>query len=642
MYQHSMAFAAATSPGVAGPIRCNSETSQSNRKEIKSFLIQCSISQIQLKHRRSVTPYLQCCPLFAGRMHSNIAQRRGKYGRFVVASYAKDILFSKRSSSAPQVGIAELTGILGIPTCPQGPSRFTNLESLRWAAAILRSEVSERGSSVRTYAGRNKKWRNLDKKGRLEGNSRTRGNGNANPGKSKSTQSGDTDDGTENASRVKPKKGPKPKERVSWAGQDMLLLNTNERFKVGKEVTPWASVPGERMPDDYYKYGPFGPHAWKGVCVGTPKQGTLCDQLVVFFSSVRDEEEHELGDIQDAMVGYGKRVDQMDASVGIQYYFVFVRQVQKLKDLPPWEEWTLVAQVAIESGEVLDKWTLGFGLHPKLRKNLTECVAWYRPDLIYVKRPAYQVRFEPQNEFLEGLLTLLNPDGEDFYFQRLCKLLGVDVSETADQASVAFDGLSENRKLECVEHVLTANSVTLLGPYTIQAMKQDQQRGAVGFDESIGREEGESNETDEAEGDWSEDADEDEDEEDDEEEFESEMEAFNGQFGEDFDFDEQGDSQSDGNEWEKEEAKSLAAMQRSSDAETVDVDDEGWDEQAVKAYSEIGITTQKGHRIAEETATQKDDETFLDAAVRPFNFSNLIQEIFIIREALLEYPELRH
>lgn len=119
MYQHSMAFAAATSPGVAGPIRCNSETSQSNRKEIKSFLIQCSISQIQLKHRRSVTPYLQCCPLFAGRMHSNIAQRRGKYGRFVVASYAKDILFSKRSSSAPQVGIAELTGILGIPTCPQ-------------------------------------------------------------------------------------------------------------------------------------------------------------------------------------------------------------------------------------------------------------------------------------------------------------------------------------------------------------------------------------------------------------------------------------------------------------------------------------------------------------------------------------------
>lgn len=44
----------------------------------------------------------------------------------MVASYAKDILFSKRSSSAPQVGIAELTGILGIPTCPQGNSGSGN------------------------------------------------------------------------------------------------------------------------------------------------------------------------------------------------------------------------------------------------------------------------------------------------------------------------------------------------------------------------------------------------------------------------------------------------------------------------------------------------------------------------------------
>lgn len=50
----------------------------------------------------------------------------------------------------------------------------------------------------------------------------------------------------------------------------------------------------------------------------------------------------------------------------------------------------------------------------------------------------------------------------------------------------------------------------------------------MGFDESIGCEEGESNEIDEVEGDWSEDVDEDEDEEDDEEEFEFEMEVFNG------------------------------------------------------------------------------------------------------------------
>ena len=101
----------------------------------------------------------------------------------------------------------------------------------------------------------------------------------------------------------------------------MLLLNFGERFKNWTEATPWASVRTERMPDDYYKYGPFGPHAWKGVAVGTPRRGTLCDKLVVFFSTVKNEEEHELNDIQDAITGYSKRVDELDESVGIEYYF---------------------------------------------------------------------------------------------------------------------------------------------------------------------------------------------------------------------------------------------------------------------------------------------------------------------------------
>lgn len=48
----------------------------------------------------------------------------------------------------------------------------------------------------------------------------------------------------------------------------MLLFNINERFKVGKEVIFWVLVLGERMLDDYYKYGFFGFYVWKGVCVG--------------------------------------------------------------------------------------------------------------------------------------------------------------------------------------------------------------------------------------------------------------------------------------------------------------------------------------------------------------------------------------
>lgn len=536
-----------------------------------------------------------------------------------------------------------------------------NSETLRQRHIIHRTELSERRSSLRTNAGRNKKWRTLIK-GRLEGNKQTRSNGNASPGKSKrpapgpdkrdGTVQGPEDavnqDGTERAERVprvKPKKGPKPKERVSWAGQEMLLLNQGERFKIGKEVTPWASVRTERMPDDYYRYGPFGPHAWKGVCVGTPRKGTFCDQLVIFFSTVRDEEEHDQNDIQDAITGYSKRLDQMDASVGVQYYFVFVRQVQKVPGQSPWEEWTLVAQIAVESGDELDKWGLGDKLNRIMWEHITRCVAWFRPDLIYVKRPAYQLRFEPQKEFIEGWLTLLNPDKEpvnshtDSYYQRLCSLLGVDENEDVENVGTLFDGFSEDKKMECIEHVLTTHPVWLLYPYTHQTMQAEQQQKSVsGIHTS--ENENESIEADEEEGDWGED---DTKGDDSDVEFdESEMGAFNGQYGEDFDFVEQDDSQSIGNEWEREEAKALAAeaLQDPPTAQTADVDDEYWNEQAVRAYAEIGMKSTKGKESIEETETQQ-EELFLDAAIRPFTYTDLIKEVFIVRKALVDYADLR-
>jgi hypothetical protein len=541
-----------------------------------------------------------------------------------------------------------------------GPSLFMNSETLRQRHVIHRTEIRERGMSVRTNAGRNKKWRTLDT-GRLEGNKRSRRNGNTNLGKPKrptpgpdkrdgavqGPEDGVDQDGAERAERVpriKPKKGPKPQQRVTWAGQDMLLLNPGERFKVGKEVTPWASVRTERMPDDYYKYGPFGPHAWKGVAVGTPRRGTLCDNIVVFFSTVKNEEEHEQGDIQDAVTGYAKRLDQMDESVGIQYYFAFVRQVQKVPNLSPWEEWTLVAQVAVESGDELDKWTLGDKLDRMMWEHLSRCVAWFRPDLIYVKRPAYQIRFEPQKEFIEGWLTLLNPDKEpvnshtDSYYHRLCNLLGVDENEEAEKVGTLFDGFSEDKKMECVEHVLTSHPVWLLYPYTYENMEADQQQKSVsGMHTS--ENEIEFLEADEEEDDSGED---DTKEDDLDEEFdESELAAFNGQYGEDFEFDEQDNVQSIDNEWEREEAKarSVEAAQDSPNADTVDID-EYWNEQAVKAYAEIGIKSKKKKETVKETETQQ-EEIYLDAAVRPFTYTNLIKEAFIIRKVLVDYADLR-
>ena len=265
------------------------------------------------------------------------------------------------------------------------------------------------------------------------------------------------------------------------------------------------------------------------------------------------------------------------------------------------------------------------------------------PDLKYVKRPAYQIRFEPQKEFFEGWITLLNPDSEpvnsrkDSYYQRLCNLLGVDENEEAEKVGTLFEEFSEDKKMECIEHVLTSgHPVWLLYPFTHNTMQAEQRQksgsGMQSTDNQI-----ESMETEEEEDDWNED---DTNEDDSDEDFdETETGAFNGQYGEDFEFDEQDDGESNGNEWEREEAKALAA-QDSPIAETVDVDDELCLEQPLKAYAEIGIKSTRGKETVEETETQQ-KELFFETAVRPFTYTNLIKEAFIIRKALVDYADLR-
>ena len=54
----------------------------------------------------------------------------------------------------------------------------------------------------------------------------------------------------------------------------------------------------------------------------------------------------------------------------------------------------------------------------KARALITQCAAWMRPDIIYVKRPVYQCRFEPQDEFFKALTPLLDPETEEgFLFE---------------------------------------------------------------------------------------------------------------------------------------------------------------------------------------------------------------------------------
>lgn len=82
----------------------------------------------------------------------------------------------------------------------------------------------------------------------------------------------------------------------------------------------------------------------------------------------------------------------------ITYFWVFVRHPRwRISDLP-WQQCTLVSEVVLEAGEQrLDKWNLMGRLGNNARAMITQCTAWMRPDIIYVKKPVFQCRFEPMS-----------------------------------------------------------------------------------------------------------------------------------------------------------------------------------------------------------------------------------------------------
>ncbi|KAL3689548.1 hypothetical protein R1sor_015857 [Riccia sorocarpa] len=191
-----------------------------------------------------------------------------------------------------------------------------------------------------------------------------------------------------------------------------------------------------RYPDEYYIDGPFGPYAWRGQCIGKTRRRNPVDNT--------------------------EKVDRFSEDIGVLYYYVFARS----KFLPrenPWKDWTLAAQVAVESGEELDQRVLFSRLTPIVQDIMMKCVAWVRPDLVYVRKPKFQLRLEPQDKFVPELLNLLDkPDTLDSYYGKLCNMLRVQPTSSSTEVRAAYVASSEKKKLECLEHLLTQHPVDLL------------------------------------------------------------------------------------------------------------------------------------------------------------------------------------
>lgn len=449
--------------------------------------------------------------------------------------------------------------------------------------------------------------------------------------------------------------------------------------------------PNLRHPFDWYKYGEFGPYSWRGVVVGEPIRGRFTDERVTIISEVKDHEEWEKIEQSEMASDFSEGLQRLDKSKGFRYFWVFVRHPRwRISELP-WQQWTLIAEVVVEAGkERLDKWNLMGRLGNKARKNITQCAAWMRPDIIYVKKPVYQCRFEPQDEFVRSIMPFLDPkteqdflfelensDGGDVewvtYFGGLCKIVRVNPKAFVDDVVNAYEKLSDEKKSKCLEFLLSNHPVPLLHPYTKEwkAKLEEEELGCDAPDDIENRrgdenvitewiETDDDNEEDiDGEDDYDEgrpedlvmetgEAGEDENEDGDEDEGEDEADKRGGRSGEE-----------DEDYWDERFRKAISSpeeleklMKRSEE-----VSDEFYEKKVVemgsrKAMEDGDETEMRGKRAKVKPEEWKQigygpwrkrikksqipPELFLRSTVRPFTYRNLVKEIVLTRHAILD------
>ncbi|KAJ0801586.1 hypothetical protein HanPI659440_Chr03g0118911 [Helianthus annuus] len=531
--------------------------------------------------------------------------------------------------------------------------------------ALFSPKIPSCRPSVRSYAGRSKKKEGGTSTGRIEGNAELRREAKRNARrKSKKL--------AENLFyRLKNPHGNYPN---NFTEEELQMIGLGyDRMVQFME----KDDPNLKHPYDWYKYGEFGPYSWRGVVLGEPIRGRFSDENVTLIGEVRDQEEWEKIEQFEMSQDFGQRLESMDKSVGFRYFWLFVRHPKwRVSDLP-WEQWTLVSELVVEAGKQrLDKWNLMGRLGNRTRSLITKCAAWMRPDIIYVKRPVYQCRFEPQDEFFKSMAPLLDPETErDFmcqlesddggvetctYFGGLCKILGVNQKSFVDDVVKAFEKASDEKKSKCLEFLLGHHPVELLHPYTKEwkAKLEEMEFGCDAPDENDDG--GSSLEV----LDWVED--DENEEEDDDVVIDAELDDVETEDDNDDGSDGDGDDDGDGLDedekyWEEEFKKAVNSneemevmarrsvkmtkklyekqAQNMEEKRTKEENDEG--EMAMrrgrvkvtqKEWKQLGY----GPRMKKIKKSRIPPGQFLRAAVRPFLYKNLVKEIVLTRHAIVE------
>ncbi|CAO2042849.1 unnamed protein product [Urochloa humidicola] len=430
--------------------------------------------------------------------------------------------------------------------------------------------------------------------------------------------------------------------------------------------------PRLRHPHDWYKYGRYGPYHWRGIVVGPPIRGRFSDARVSLMEEVHDHEEWDRIEQFDMCNQFSHRHNELDGGIGIRYYWVFVRHPKWRPNEKPWEQWTLSAEVAVQAGkeERLDKWSLMGRFGNPTRELITRCAAWTRPDIIYVKRPLYQSRFEPQEDFFKQLRPLVDPategnflfdlelDGQVIrttYFGGLCRIVKANPKAYVDDVTNAYSRLSEADQSRCLEFLLTNHPMELLHPYTKEwkVKLEEMEMGCDAPDESDD-EFGDDDEIEvvdsieDGEADDIVDGDDNDYEDEDVVDTNEDLEADEAEKSEDSEkyWDEQWKKamrSSDkmeklvktsieaSNEYRKQQMEFEKEMEwKMGRANAMAVEQEESEEDEEEQESTRSKSTEDG--------SQKDANTglFLRAAVRPFTYRNLVKEIVLLRHHIVD------
>ncbi|WOK99705.1 hypothetical protein Cni_G08417 [Canna indica] len=438
--------------------------------------------------------------------------------------------------------------------------------------------------------------------------------------------------------------------------------------------------PNLRHPYDWYKYGRYGPYSWRGIVVGPPIRGRFSDERVTLIDEVRTQEEWEEIEQFDMATDYCRH---LDSAAGLRYYWVFVRHPKWRPTELPWQQWTLAAEVAMEAGsQRLDKWSLMGRLGNRVRSMITQCAAWMRPDIIYVKRPVYQCRFEPQDDFFKLLGPLLDPSTENgypcelqhedgrievcTYFGGLCKIVKSNPKAYVDDVVKAYQKLSDEGKSRCLEFLLTNHPMELLHPYT-KEWKAKLEEMELGCDAPDDNEDDNDGNDGSPILDWIEESDNDDDEEEEADEDEEvidvgeeeqddkkEMETNPEETQEYWD-DLWKKAVRSSDEMEKLVKRSIKLsnrhynnqmleMQQRKEMSDVDdqstVDDESTADVSLEDDKEEWIEEEvnnAGYAAPKRTVRSKiPPELFLRASVRPFTYRNLVKEVVLMRHAIID------